>query len=450
MYKLGGMSPMSFTICTLKKSAFSIIDGNNFYVSCERVFNPRLNNKPVVVLSSNDGCAIARSNEIKALNIAMGAPLHTFSHLIKPHEITVLSSNFELYGDISARMMNILRTFTPDVEIYSIDEAFLDLSHLALTEYDSLAQRIFETIRQWIGIPVTLGIAQTKTLAKVANRVAKKKKISHLVLQTETDINHALSLTHVSDIWGIGRAMTPKLKRQGIYTGLDLAKMDPRQARQQFTVVGERLVRELQGLSCLDLQEEEPDRKSIQVTRSFGSPLTEYDDIAEAISLHATTLGEKLRKRKLTTPFISIFCRTSKFGQSEKYFGTQAIGFNSPTNDTKTLINGALKALKGCFRSGYQYRAAGIQAFHLNSINAAEQLTLNETINKNDISRLKVQSNSQNSRLNHEIDTLNKQFGRNTVFWASTGINPKHIARHNNRTNRYTTRWNELVYVLCK
>jgi len=176
---------MSFTICALKRpSLLAIVDGNNFFASCERVFNPSLNNKPVIVLSSNDGCAIARSNESKALGIAMGAPLHTFSHLIRPHDIKIFSSNFELYGDLSNRMMCILQTFTPDVEIYSIDEAFLDLSHLPLTEYDSLAKKMYDTVLKYIGIPITIGIAPTKTLAKVANRVAKKRRSTHLILQT--------------------------------------------------------------------------------------------------------------------------------------------------------------------------------------------------------------------------------------------------------------------------
>ena len=205
---------MSFTICHIKHSSlFAIIDGNKFFVSCERVFNPSLNNKPVIVLSSNDGCAIARSNEVKALGIAMGAPLHTFSHLIKQHDIKIFSSNFELYGDISNRMMSILQSFTPDVEIYSIDEAFLNLSFLPIAEYNSLCKTMYDTVLKQIGIPITIGVSSTKTLAKVANRCAKKQCNTYMILKTHEEINTALMATDIGSIWGVGRSLTPKLRK---------------------------------------------------------------------------------------------------------------------------------------------------------------------------------------------------------------------------------------------
>ncbi|MES2608429.1 MAG: hypothetical protein V4544_06860 [Pseudomonadota bacterium] len=220
---------MSFTVCHVKHSSlFAIVDGNNFFVSCERIFNPSLNNKPVIVLSNNDGCAIACSNEAKALGIAMAAPLHTFSHLIKQHGIKIFSSNFELYGDISNRMMTILRTFTPDVEVYSIDEAFIDLSHHPLTDVNIMAKTMYDTVLKYIGIPITIGIAPTKTLAKVANRMAKKQRTTYMILKTHEEINTALKATEIGSIWGVGRSLTPKLRKQGIYTAYDLSIKDPR------------------------------------------------------------------------------------------------------------------------------------------------------------------------------------------------------------------------------
>ena len=446
MYVFGELQPMSFTICTLKRpSLFAIIDGNNFYASCERVFNPSLNHKPIVVLSSNDGCAIARSNEAKALGIAMGAPFHTFSHLIKPYDIQVFSSNFELYGDLSNRMMTILKTFTPDVEVYSIDEAFLDLSHLPLDKYDDLAQSMYETVLNYIGIPITIGIAPTKTLAKVANRVAKKQRKTHMIIQTQEEINTALLATPVTDIWGVGRALTTRLKRLGIFTALDLAQKDPRWARTFMTVTGERLVRELQGMSCIPLTSEEPDRQNIQVTRTFGMRLHKFENIAEAISAHATSLGEKLRKRQLVTPLISVFCRTSPFSSHPFFKGIGVTGFDMPTNDTPTLIRGAMQALKQAYISGHEYQAAGVHAFELIKEGAARQKQV--LIDQSSTTIVQSNASEGSHHLQSAIDLINKRHGRNTVFWASNGIKPRHVVKQNQRSSRYTTRWEELLII---
>lgn len=438
---------MSFTICApSKKTLFALVDGNNFFVSCERIFNPHLNHKPVVVLSSNDGCAIARSNEAKAFGIKMGAPLHTFHHLVKAHDVTLLSCNFELYGDISSRMMHVLKTFAPDVDIYSIDEAFIDLSKVIDQNLSTFAKRIFDTILKWIGIPITIGIAPTKTLAKMANRIAKKRCDPHLVLQSEAEIENALSCIDVSEVWGIGRAMTPKLKKQGIYTALDLARLDPRTARQKYTISGERLVRELQGFSCAQTNEHETHKQSIQVTRSFGMKLREFNDIAEAISMHATTLGEKLRADRLNTSFISVFCRTSLYGNSDQFMGTANIGFEYPINDTQTLINAALEALRQCYEEGYNYQSAGIRAFYLEPEDQVKQMLLNRSIKHEGFNLSKIGA-LQRKNMSTAIDALNHKFGKNTLFWASSGIKPKHEARKNRRTNRYTTKWEELLVV---
>ena len=419
---------------------FALIDGNNFFVSCERVFNPSLNNKPVIVLSSNDGCAIARSNEAKALGIVMGAPLHTFAHLIKLHDIKTLSCNFELYGDLSNRMMNILQSFTPDVDIYSIDEAFLDISRLPINDYALFAESIYDTILKYIGIPITIGIAPTKTLAKIANRISKKQQKTHVLIATQPEINSALQATDLSAIWGVGRALTPKLKKLGMYTAYDLYIKDPIWARKVMGLSGERLVRELQGISCYE-SGEETDKKSIQVTRSFGVRLREFDDIAEAISAHATRLGEQLRQRKLLTPTLSVFCKTSLYSGSTPYKGIGVIAFDTPTNDTSILIKGALHALRVAFQPGHIYQSAGIHALDLISDGTLHQKKLFVPPQKTS------KTTEQSKKLNQAIDTLNQRHGKNTLFWASSGINPRYHTRQSNRSPRYTTRWDELLVV---
>lgn len=432
---------MSFTVCAINSpTLFALVDGNNFFVSCERVFDPSLNNKPVIVLSSNDGCAIARSNEAKALGIAMGAPLHTFTHLIKTHSIKTLSCNFELYGDMSNRMMHTLQRFAPDVDIYSIDEAFLDISRLNHNDYSLFAQSIYDTILKHIGLPITIGVARTKTLAKIANRTSKKQQKPYLIMTAPEDATHALQTTDLSSVWGIGRAFAPKLKKLGIYTAYDLAIKDPMWARKVMGLSGERLVRELQGIACYE-NREETNKKSIQVTRSFGVRLKEFNDIAEAISAHATRLGEQLRQKRLLAPALSVFCRTSLYSGSTPYNGIGIIAFDTPTNDTSTLIKGALHALRQAFQPGHIYQSAGIHALDLVSEGTFKQKSLFIPPKK------ESKTSTHSKKLNQAIDSLNQHYGKNTLFWASSGINPRYQVRQNNRSPRYTTRWEELPMV---
>lgn len=428
------------------KTCFALMDGNNFYVSCERVFNPKLHNKPVIVLSNNDGCAIARSNEAKALGIPMGAPLHTFSHMIKKHDITLLSSNFELYGDMSHRMMNVLQQFSPDVEIYSIDEAFVDLSNVYYRNQENLqswAQSVYDAILQNVGIPTTIGIAPTKTLAKCANRFAKKNHHSFHVLDHPEQIKQTLQSTLIEDIWGVGRKLNIQLKCDGIYTAYDLASQDPRWARKKMTIVGERLVRELQGVSCHALETEEKEKKSIQISRTFGTPLTQKDDIAQALSYHATRLGEKLRSKNLATPFLSVYCKTNPFSKNPFQKCMYTVGLPKPTNDTESLIKSSLFALDQMFKEGYVYHKAGLLAFELVSTHQIRQNILSQIQPSNVL----VKSRNSSNKINSHVDQLNRRFGSDTLFWASSGIQPKHIVKQNNRTPRYTTRWNELATV---
>lgn len=424
-------------------TCFALVDGNNFFVSCERVFNPALHNKPVIVLSNNDGCAIARSEEAKALGIPMGAPFHTFSHLIKPHDIKIFSSNFELYGDLSNRMIHILQTFTPHLEVYSIDEAFLNLATLPCAFSDGalqlFAQSLYHTILKQIGIPITIGIGPTKTLAKVANRMAKKQKHPFHLLTTPEDIQKALKATDIDDVWGVGHNLSKKLRQNGLHTADDLARQDPRWARKTMTVVGERLVRELQGFSCLPLNLLVADPQHIQITRSFGLRLTDLSDIEEAISCHATRLGEKLRQQQFVTSCISVFCRTNPFSKTPFYKGIGTVGFDPPTNDTVRLIKAAQKALRQAFKEGFIYHKAGLYAHHLIPKTAEKQkVLLNAPLSKN---------TQEHPTLCEAMDALNGRFGKGTTFWASSGINPRHLMKQNHRSPRYTTRWDELKWV---
>ena len=337
-------------------------------------------------------------------------------------------------------MMHILQNFTPDVDIYSIDEAFLDISRLHVSGYSLFSQSIYDTVLKHIGIPITIGIATTKTLAKIANRTAKKQQKTHVMMRTQDEITHALQSTDLSSVWGIGRALTPKLKKLGIYTAYDLSIKDPMWARKVMGLSGERLVRELQGISCYE-NKEEVDKKSIQVTRSFGVRLQEFNDIAEAISAHATRLGEQLRRQKLVTPTLSVFCRTSLYSGSTPYNGIGIIAFDTPTNDTATLIKGALHALRQAFQSGHLYQSAGIHALDLIAEGTFKQKSLFSLPKKTS------ETTGQTKKLNQAIDMINQRHGKNTLFWASSGINPRYHVRQSHRSPRYTTRWDEIPVV---
>ncbi len=312
--------------------------------------------------------------------------------------------------------MKILQTFTPDVNVYSIDEAFLDLSLLPHLNCAAFAQKIYNTILQYIGIPVTIGIAPTKTLAKTATRVAKKQNNPFNVIQTASEIEVSLKQTSVPDIRGIGRALAPKLKKLGLYTAHDLALKDPRWTRTVMGVTGERLVRELQGISCIPLNVNEDDQKSIQVTRSFGVRLTEFNDIAEAISVHATRLGESLRKKKRVTPTISVFCRTSPFGNAPYYKGIGITGFDTPTQDTQTLIRGAMHALQQPFQPGHTYQTAGIYAMDLIEEGRVTQRRLFDLTSNKELPGCTTSNTKRSTALNKAIDDINQGLAKTRYF----------------------------------
>jgi DNA polymerase V len=296
----------------MRTKIFAIVDCNNFYVSCERLFNPKLKNKSVAVLSNNDGIIIARSDEVKSLGIPMGAPLFKYKEIIRENKVTLFSSNYSLYGDMSWRVMETLKTFTDNIEIYSIDEAFLEISSLAIHDYVKFGQEIREKVRKWTGIPVSVGIARTKTLAKLANRLAKKDKTNNGVcVLLSPDIDKELTKIEIGDVWGVGFRNAPKLKKIGINTALDLKNSDPKIIRKKYSVLLERTSLELNGISCIPINQSPAPKQSIASTRSFGRYITSLEEMEQALSTYVARAMAKLRRQKSIVGAFMIFIRTN-------------------------------------------------------------------------------------------------------------------------------------------
>jgi DNA polymerase V len=407
-----------------------LCDANNFYVSCERVFNPKLEGRPVIVLSNNDGCAVARSNEAKALGIKMGAPVFQIQDLIHQHQVQVLSSNYALYGDLSNRVMQTLHNFTPEVEVYSIDEAFLgwsgELSESAMTTLRA-------TVKRWTGIPVSIGLATTKILAKIANRQAKQQAGVFILEQPEA----VLAELPVSEVWGIGRQSTQKLKAHGITTALDLQQAELSWIRHHLGIVGVRIVQELRGIPCLPLDLIPKPRKTCCVSRSFGQPVTELQELREAIATHTARAADKLRRDHLAASLLTVFIATNRFNQDEPYYRHAAtVGLPSPTNDTLALTKAALQALEPLYRVGDRYQKAGVW---LSALSPASQIQRDLFINPQDPEKAR--------KLMTVVDALNQQFGAGTVRCAVAGLQRSWQTRAQQRSPRYTTRWDELLQV---
>jgi DNA polymerase V len=416
---------------------FALIDCNNFYVSCERLFQPALLGKPVVVLSNNDGCVIARSDEAKALGIPMGLPAFKLADLVKEHPIEVYSSNYTLYGDVSARVMTTLTQWTPDVEVYSIDEAFLQCSPLppdALTMY---GQSIRATIQQWTGIPVSIGIGPTKTLAKLANRRAKRSPEAQgvVALTSSAQIEATLTQTPIEDIWGIGPGYSRRLKNHEIRTALQLRDVDDRWVRQEFGIVGLRLVWELRGISCLPLERCPPPKQSLMVSRSFGRPITTLIEMREAVATYTTRAAEKLRRNYVAAGVLTVFLMTSRFTDEPQYSNSITLPLPVATQDTAELIQYAFQGIEQLFREGYRYQKAGVILTALVPVSQV-QAHLFDGLDR-----------ERSKRLMAAIDTINKEWGSSTIRYAAVGLRPAWMMRCARRSPRYTTRWEELAVV---
>jgi DNA polymerase V len=419
------------------KNIFALVDCNNFYVSCERVFEPSLEGRPVVVLSNNDGCVVARSEEAKRLGIGMGVAFFKVKDLAHKHGVEALSSNYSLYADMSRRVMDTLCNFTPEIEVYSIDEAFLNLSGLGdnLTEY---GRRIRQTVKQWTGMPVSIGIARTKTLTKIANRIAKRspKAAGVLELVESAHIDEALAQTKVENIWGVGIKTCIKLKRAGISTALALRGVDVEWMRRRFGVTGVRTVYELRGISCYELEEQPPAKKGVTVSRIFGRKVEAIEELKEAIASYACRAGEKLREQGLVAGAMTIFVMTSRFVEPRRrYFNSRAVNFPTATSYTPELIDYAARAVERLYRKGFLYNKAGVILSDLVPENRVQGNLFDEA------------DRQKSRRLMRAVDAVNGRLPYKPLMWAAEGINQPWRTKFTRRSKRYTTQWDELVEV---
>ena len=417
---------------------FALVDCNNFYVSCERVFNPFLINKPVVVLSNNDGCIIARSNEAKALNIPMGAPFHIYRDFINAHKVKVYSSNYPLYGDMSNRVMTSLSYFNSNLEVYSIDEAFVKFNQNIKNGINDDIIEIKKNIFKWTGVPVSIGLGPTKTLAKIANTLAKKNNHYGIFdLTSKTKQDEILQNINVESIWGISRRWGSKLRMIGIGNALQLRDSSPRRIRKYLSIVVERIVYELRGVACLDLNEILP-KKNIMCSRSFANTITDKAILKQSVMDYAIRACEKMRNQNTRTQSVYVFLKTNKFNKGNQHHEGVVFGLNTPCSDTSEIIKLAAAAVDRIYKSGYQYQKAGIMLLDLISADINQYDFFESTNYSSSDKRMQV------------IDSLNKKFGSGTISNGRVGLKNKK-AWDNKKyylSPRYTTQWDELPHVM--
>jgi len=416
---------------------FGLIDCNNFYASCERVFQPSLNGKAIVVLSNNDGCVIARSAEAKALGIPMGEPAFKLKDLIESNQVAVFSSNYVLYGDMSQRVMTTIGAFVPEMEIYSIDEAFLFFNGFENINLNELGGKLVRTVKRNTGIPVSLGIAPTKTLAKVANKFGKKYKGYNGVCVIDTDEKRekALKLTKIGDVWGIGRQFSKKLEYHSVNTAWDFTQRSKGWVRQNMGVVGERMWLELHGTPCI-ITESPKAKKTICTSRSFGEKLTTIEPIKEAVANFAAGCAEKLRAQKSTAAVVIVFIHTNPFATNQpQYYNQSVIELPVSSNDSSELINYALRGLQSIFKDGYQYKKAGVIVSEI-SPQRPLQADIFDTRNRDKYHKVMI-----------AIDKLNASFGRQKVKIAAQGFDRKWKLKNEKLSPCYTTNIKDILVV---
>ncbi len=398
------MSSIQYT----KKIA--LIDCNSFYVSCERLFNPKIRKKPVVVLSNNDGCIISRSTEAKALGIKMGEPYFKAKDIIVKNKVEVFSSNYSLYGDLSRRVMRTLKRFNSAIEVYSIDEAFLDLSNFSDDEVESVGREIRETVLKWTGIPTSIGIAKTKTLSKVANHIAKKKKSGVTSLIGIENIDPILEKVEINDVWGVGRQLTKFYHKNGIYNAKQLKNKSNTWIKKNSNVLGSRTAMELRGVPCIDLETTQTKRKSCVVSRSFGQRIEKYQELKEAVANYCLNASEKIRSESLIAKSITVFVRTSPFQSRFGYYSnSKTIDFAISTNNSIEIVKTALVALDSIFKNGYRYQKAGVMLTGLSNEDGSKNLFSSE-------------KDEKIKGLMKSIDNTNYRYGRSTLSLASAGV----------------------------
>jgi len=419
---------------------FALVDANNFYVSCEKVFNPSLEGKPVIVLSNNDGCIISRSDEAKLLGLKMAEPAFYKKEFLEMNQVHVFSSNYALYGDMSHRMVQILRMFSPNIEIYSIDESFIDLLEYKTTNLHTLADSIKISLKQSLGIDVGIGIGASKSLAKIANKIAKRdKKYNGIcILQSAREVDCALRNTPIDDVWGIGRQYYKFLEKHHIYTAFDFTKAPDNWIKQNLTVVGLRLKKELQGISCIPLETIIPAKKAIATTRGFGRIVTNVTHLKEAVSTYATRCSEKLRRQRTVANILTVFIHTDPFNKKEKYqYVSKTFHLPVPTNSQMELVKFAINGLEMIYQEGLRYKKAGV---------IVDGLEPDENIQFSIFSKTDIKKNIS---LSKATDIINNKYGRDKIKLAIQGDGKEWKLRQEMLSGKYTTQWRDIIEVKC-
>jgi len=424
---------MSF-INNSKKNKIALIDCNSFYVSCERLFNPKIINKPVVVLSNNDGCVISRSTEAKKIGIKMGEPYFKVKELVKKNNIHIFSSNYALYGDLSRRVMKTLKSFSEKMEIYSIDEAFIDLSHIKEKEIESYGKEIRERILRWTGIPTSIGILNTKTLSKIANHIAKKNKSGVKYLKENIDEN--LKNFYISDIWGVGKQLSKLYIKNGIDTAYKLKNISNSWVRKSTNVLGAKTVMELRGIPCIDIETQESKRKSCCVSRSFGKKVESIEKLKESITTHCLNAAEKIRSESQLTKSITISIRTSPFDKYRKYYSNSiTVDLPIATSNSIELIKSAIEGLNQIYKYGYFYQKSGVTLSKL------------QDNSHNELNLLTPLMDNKSKDLMKAIDFTNSKYGRSAVSIAQAGIDNTWRMRKDHSSYIDTARFESLPVI---
>ena len=419
----------------------ALVDCNSFYASCETIFKPHLKNQPVVVLSNNDGCVIARSSLAKKVGIKMGVPFFEVKKIIKQNNVKVFSSNYTLYANISSRVMGVLKNYCDQLEIYSVDEAFLILNKYSERSFFQRAIQIKKTIKKWIGVPVSIGIANNKTLSKIANHLAKKDELGTQVVELldRRQIEIALKVLEVGDIWGIGSRISKFLQSNSIKTAYDLYSSDPRWVRQHLGVVGERTYRELHGEMCFPIIESPEAKKQCRVSRSFESYVENFKELEQRIISYATRASEKIRSDQLQAKRITVFIRSNKFNKkNQPYYGDKTYSFISPTNDLFEIVRWAVKALNHIYKPGIKYKKAGVLLSDLSSEGIYNRDLFFQRSEKDLLKKMKV---------NRVFDRLNSRYGSGTICIAKENYEKFYLTRRKNLSPAYTSSFYELPVV---
>ena len=419
----------------------ALVDCNSFYVSCETIFKPHLKNKPVVVLSNNDGCVIARSSLAKKVGIKMGVPFFEVKKIVKQHNVKVFSSNYTLYANISSRVMGVLNNYCDELEVYSVDEAFLIFNKHSERSFFERARQIKKTVKEWTGIPVSIGIAENKTLSKIANHLAKKDELGTQIVELldRRQIEIALKVLEVGDIWGIGNRISKFLQSNSIQTAYDLYSSDPRWIRQHLGVVGERTYRELHGEMCFPIVESPEAKKQCRVSRSFESYVENFKELEQRVVSYATRASEKIRSDQLQAKKITVFIRSNKFNQkNQPYYGDKTYSFISPTNDLFEIVKMAVKALGYIYKSGIKYKKAGVLLSDLSSEGTYNQDLFFQRSEKDILKKIKV---------NRVFDRLNSRYGSGTICVAKENYEKFYLTRRKNLSPAYTSSFYELPIV---